>query len=237
MRTILRLTRSTIVSLGACQDGLALFDDIKAGQDDVRALAGRQPRRALRLQWDLVSQIWMAQAYPGFFRWLVGVGAIGPVHAKHRANLYGANLTRANLYGANLTGANLDGANLTGANLYGANLTRANLTRANLYGANLYGANLNGANLDGANLYGANLTRANLYGANLTRANLYGANLTRATLYGANLYGANRRSGDPVIPGWRLKSCGCCLEAIPAEPPAVAPVAASSPVAAEVARG
>ena len=41
------------------------------------------------------------------------------------------------------------------------------------------------------------VTQLNLRGADLTGADLTGANLT-----GAYLYGANRRVGDPPIPGW-----------------------------------
>jgi hypothetical protein len=214
MRTILRLNRKALVGLNACSDGLALFDSIKAGQDDIRALAGRQPRRSLRLEWNLVTQIWMATAYPGFHSWLITVGAIGPVHSKYGANLYGANLDGANLSRANLSRANLDGANLDGANLDGANLYGANLDGANLSRANLSRANLDGANLSRANLSRANLSRANLDGANLSRANLYGANLD-----GANLDGARWNSSLPIPSGWRLKGCKCCLERVPAEAP------------------
>jgi hypothetical protein len=196
MRTILLLNRKAIVKLGACADGLDLFDAIKAGQDDERAKAGRGPRRSLRLQWDLLPQLWMATAYPSFFYWLISVGAIGPVHAKRNARLDGARLD----------GASLDGARLDGARLVGARLD---------------GARLDGASLDGASLVGASLVGASLVGASLDGARLDGARLDGASLDGASLDGASRRASDPAIPGWRLAGCGCCLERIPAAASAV----------------
>ena len=173
---IIQLRRADLEREGACREGLALFDAIKAAQDDVRRATGRKPRRSLRVRWTLTHQLWMATAYPQFFGWLGDVGLLPRAHARSGANLGGANLVRANL----------DGANLVRANLYGANLVRANLVRANLYGANLVRAYLGGAYLvraylGGANLDGAYLVRANLDGANLRSANLGGARLDGAT--------------------------------------------------------
>jgi uncharacterized protein YjbI with pentapeptide repeats len=243
MRAILLLNRKAIVNLGACSRGRDLFDAIKAGQDEERAKVGRGPRRSLRLRWDLLSQLWMATVYPSFFSWLIDVGAIGPVHAKRYASLDGASLDGASLVGARLVGARLDGASLDGARLVGASLVGACLVGASLVGARLDGARLDGASLDGARLDGARLDGASLDGASLDGASLDGARLDGASLDGArldgaSLDGASRRCTDAPIPGWRLARCGCCLEAIPAEAPAVAPVvAASSQVALEVASG
>lgn len=58
----LNISRRTLMRHKACNSGLALFDSIKAGQDAVRALAGKRPRRDLRIRLDLVSQLWMATA-------------------------------------------------------------------------------------------------------------------------------------------------------------------------------
>ena len=184
---IIQLRRADLEREGACREGLALFDAIKAAQDDVRRATGRKPRRSLRVRWTLTHQLWMATAYPQFFGWLGDVGLLPRAHARSGANLGGANLCGANLCGANLVGANHCGANLGGANLYGANL---------------YGANLGGANLYGANLGGANLVRANLDGANLDGANLCGANLCGARNWPASV---------PIPDGWRLCDQGCCL--------------------------
>ena len=122
---IIQLRRADLEREGACREGLALFDAIKAAQDDVRRATGRKPRRSLRVRWTLTHQLWMATAYPQFFGWLGDVGLLPRAHARSGANLGGANLYGANLYGANLVRANLDGANLDGANLCGANLCGA----------------------------------------------------------------------------------------------------------------
>ncbi len=200
---ILMLDRRTLQEFGASEDDLALFDSIKLAQDDVRRASGQKPRRSLRVEWTLTAQLWAATAYPGFFGWLRDQGAVPPVHAERRANLYGANLIRANLYSANLEGAILEGANLEGAiliraNLFGANLIRAHLDGASLIRASLYGARLAGAHLDGANLYGANLDGANLDGVNLD--------------------GARHWPKSIELPsGWRVAGCGSCVERVPAQ--------------------
>jgi uncharacterized protein YjbI with pentapeptide repeats len=189
---IVRLTRKRLVKMGACKGGLALFDAIKRGQDEVRARKGRPPRTAVRLRLTLLHQLWLATARPSFMSWLVSHALLPRVHARYGANLRGANLRGANLYGANLRGADLYGANLRGADLRGANLRGADLCGADLYGADLRGANLYGANLRGANLRGANLR-------------------------GADLYGARWRAPATPPEGWRIAGCGCCLERVPAQ--------------------
>ena len=142
---VIRIKREKLVKLGACAEGLALFDAIKAGQDEVRARKGRKPRASLRLAWSLTAQLWAARNSGGFFGWLVDKGLAPRVSAG-----YGADLRGADLRGADLSDANLSGADLYGVNLYGADLRGANLRGADLYGVNLYGANLRGADLYGA---------------------------------------------------------------------------------------
>jgi hypothetical protein len=188
----LTITRDDLDRLGACADGLAMFDQLKTGQDDVRALRNLKPRRALRLRWGLLEQVWIAVSYPEFAGWLLDVGIVPPVYGR-RADLYGANLD--------------------GANLYGANFTRADLARANLARANLEGANLYGANLARADLYGANLARADLESANLEGADLESANLARADLRRANLEGVIAPTAFEAPPGWAIDvlACGCCV--------------------------
>ena len=132
---VIRIKREKLVKLGACAEGLALFDAIKAGQDEVRARKGRKPRASLRLAWSLTAQLWAARNSGGFFGWLVDKGLAPRVSAG-----YGADLRGADLRGADLRGADLRGANLRGADLYGADLRGADL-----YGVNLYGADLRGA--------------------------------------------------------------------------------------------
>ncbi|WCQ92562.1 pentapeptide repeat-containing protein [Sorangium sp. Soce836] len=200
------LTRQALTREGACSDGLALFDSIKALADEQRAAEGKPARRGLVVRWTRLHTLWAATAYPSFFGWLVGKGLVPG------ANLDGANLAGAYLAGAYLARANLDGANLDGANLARANLARANLDGANLAGAYLDGANLARANLAGAYLAGANLAGAYLAGANLAGANLDGAYLAGANLDGAYLAGARRRRTDPVLVGWEVvgDECDCC---------------------------
>jgi len=138
---VIRIKRAKLVKLGACKEGLALFDAIKAGQDEVRARKGRKPRASLRLAWSLTAQLWAARDSGGFLGWLIDKGIAPRVSAGYGADLRGADLRGANLRGANLRGANLYGADLRGADLRGANLRGANLCGANLRGADLYGAN------------------------------------------------------------------------------------------------
>jgi uncharacterized protein YjbI with pentapeptide repeats len=131
---------------------------------------------------------------------------------KHKANLYGADLSEANLYGADLSdailsgailyGAILSGANLSGANLSGADLSKANLSEANLSEANLYCAILYGADLSGADLSGADLSGADLYGADLSDADLSDADLSYANLSYANLIDGGQRSDGYRFVGW-----------------------------------
>jgi len=156
---IIALQRKALESKRACPEGLRLFDAIKARQDDVRAKAGKPPRKGCVWRWTRLHVVWMAVAYPGFLAWMVQRDLF-PI-----ANLGGAYLEGAYLEGAYLEGAYLEGAYLEGAYLEGAYLKGANLVRANLRGAYLRGAYLEGAYLEGAYLKGAYLVRANLEGA------------------------------------------------------------------------
>jgi len=189
---ILRLTRAEVRRAGACSEGLALFDELKALQDDARRTAGRSPRRALRVPYTLLHQLWAATAYPQFFGWLGDVGLLPRAHGP-----------KANLGGADLRSANLGGADLRSANLGGADLRSANLGGADLRGANLGGADLRSANLGGADLRGADLRGANLGGADLRSANLYGAR--------------NWPESIPLPAGFRIAACKCCVERVPAQ--------------------
>ena len=112
---VIRIKRAKLVNLGACKEGLTLFDAIKAGQDEVRARKGRKPRASLRLVWSITAQLWAARDSGGFFGWLVDKGLAPRVSAGCGADLYGADLRGADLRGANLRGADLSGANLSGA--------------------------------------------------------------------------------------------------------------------------
>jgi len=113
------LSQDTLASKGACKEGLALFDTIKAMADAERLKLKKPRRRGIVLRWSRLHYLWLATAYPGFSSWLIERGH-EPSLGLDGANLDGANLDGANLDGANLDGANLDGANLDGANLDGA---------------------------------------------------------------------------------------------------------------------
>ncbi len=101
---IVTITRARLRELKACargeDSGMALFESLRRAQ-------GR--KASVRIKWDLLSQLWLATAYPSQANWLWQNGLV-PRICMNGANLYGANL-----YGANLDGANLDGANLDGA--------------------------------------------------------------------------------------------------------------------------
>ena len=157
-----RITRKQLESLGACADGLALFDSIAR-------LSGK--KRSITVEWSQLAEVWFS--FSKFASWARHNGLAPSI------SLSQANLSRANLSSANLSRANLSSANLSGANLSGANLSRANLFWADLSGADLSWADLSGADLSWANLYGADLSRADLSWANLSSANLSGANLGR----------------------------------------------------------
>ena len=151
MSTIVFLHRDELTGEGACREGLALFDTIKALQDDERARAGRKPRRSLRLRWGLTEQLWLAKAYPSWAGWIRDAGLVPPCSGRRseKRNLRGADLSCANLSGAIIRGADLSCANLSGAIIRCANLSYADLHGANLRGANLQSANLQDAiNLD-----------------------------------------------------------------------------------------
>ena len=177
MSTYVWIDRAQLTDERACEEGLALFDAVKAAQDDMRRSCGKAPRKKLRLEWSPIAYLWLECNGRGFASWLYGRGIV-TMPSFEGANLASANLAYVNIERANLTGANLASADLAGADLARANLDGANLTGANLEGAYLAGANLYSACLAGANLDGAYLTDANLDGANIERANLTGANLT-----------------------------------------------------------
>ena len=127
MAVYVKLTRAELVKSGACENGLAEFDE-------------HYPEGVFEAEWTVEV---MQQAVTGPLKqhvpWAVSRRLL-PVVNFSRANLGDANLVRANLYGANLEDANLEDANLVRANL-----VRANLVRANLYDANLVRANLEDA--------------------------------------------------------------------------------------------
>jgi len=113
--------RSRLVALGACEEGLALYDAIAALQTESDP---RRNRRVRIARWTPLHAVWIRCQYPSFAAWLEEQDLIP------RANLDGANLRYANLRYANLDGANLRYANLVGANLAGANLAGAYLAGA-----------------------------------------------------------------------------------------------------------
>jgi hypothetical protein len=100
----LSLRRKDLVDIHgtpACEGGLALFDAIKAMQDDDRRKAGKAPRHGLTVTWTRAHQVWAAVAYPGFAAWLRDNGLAPNV------SLRGADLSDANLRGADLSGARI----------------------------------------------------------------------------------------------------------------------------------
>jgi len=117
------ITKAALVAAKACEGGLALYETIKAYQDDVRREEGKAPRRGVLVRWTRLHSIWLATGAPDMASWLVDQGIVPQVCLPF-ANLDGANLRGANLRGANLDGASLRGANLDGADLRGANWPR-----------------------------------------------------------------------------------------------------------------
>jgi hypothetical protein len=97
----LMITRAHLEQLGACEDGLALYDSFAAGADEVSVV------------WDQLAQVWTSRAYPGFASWLRDTG-ITPWFTLRGADLRGADLRGADLRGADLRGADLSGADLSG---------------------------------------------------------------------------------------------------------------------------
>ena len=191
------LRLSTLIELGACEEGIDLFKDICAAQRSIYL----RDIRCIKVNWTPLADMWLRTTCVGLSCWLRYQGLIPSISFR------GEDLRGADLRGANLEGTNLVIANLEGANLVIANLEGANLRGANLEGANLRGANLRGANLEGADLRGANLEVSNLEGANLRGAHLEGANIRCANLEGANLEGANVGRGD-CPSGWFKDACG-----------------------------
>jgi len=132
--------RKTLVRLGACEDGLALFDAIAAQQPD-----GRRDRICIA-RWTPLHGVWAWMTCAGFARWAEQHGIVPS------ADLRGADLSDADLRYADLTDANLRDADLSGADLSDANLRGADLRYANLSDADLRGADLTGADLSRADL-------------------------------------------------------------------------------------
>ncbi len=118
--------RAELVRLGACSEGLALFDTI--------AKHHKHGPSKIRLPWTTTHMVWLATAYPSFWSWARDLNVL-PSLALIRADLQRADLQRADLRNANLQRANLYGANLRSADLYGANLYGANLRSADLRSA------------------------------------------------------------------------------------------------------
>jgi hypothetical protein len=119
------LHRKTLVRLDACEDGIALFDQIAAMQP------ASDPRRLKRIRvvrWTLAHQCWLLVGSPAFCEWMRRQGLI-PWIPMERADLRGADLRGADLQGAYLQGACLRGADLRGADLRGACLQGARAHR------------------------------------------------------------------------------------------------------------
>lgn len=95
----------------ACQNGLDLFDALKAHCDEQRARDGKPRRRGIVIRWSRVHALWMATAYPSHSAWMIGAGLL-PAMGFADADLRGAHLRGAHLGGADLRGADLRGAYL-----------------------------------------------------------------------------------------------------------------------------
>ena len=110
-RITLTLLRADLEAEDACEDGLALYDELSDGAESIT------------LEWTLLAQLWLARdcEHAG---WLRDVGLIPAVSAPG-AYLGGAYLGGAYLGGAYLRGADLGGAYLRGAYLRGADLRGA----------------------------------------------------------------------------------------------------------------
>jgi hypothetical protein len=153
---MLTLTRSELVSHGACSPALDLFDKLF-------------PSGRMEIELTPLAEVWIAVAFPEYTSWLREKNLI-PI----------ANLNSTNLYSADLRSASLRSADLSYADLRSASLRSADLSFADLYSANL-----SSANLRSANLHSANLRYANLYSANLSSADLSSVNLRYVSLKGA----------------------------------------------------
>jgi len=114
------ITRARLIELGACSDGLALFDSIAAihGNPD-----------AITIEWTPLAEVWFS--IKPFASWARERGVIPRVSLAY-ADLRGADLSGAYLRGADLRGADLSGAYLRGAYLRGADLRGADLRGADL---------------------------------------------------------------------------------------------------------
>ena len=82
------LWRKTIVRLGACPNGLALFDAIASGQSETDTLRRDRIKVA---NWTVLHSLWLAHAQPGFCGWLRDQGLI-PIVNYRGADLGGADL-------------------------------------------------------------------------------------------------------------------------------------------------
>jgi len=79
---VIVLSRRTLRTLGACSQGMALFDELLA-------LQGR--KHAIRVRYTPLADLWLSVSVPSFARWLRACG-LAP-----RANLRCADLSGANL--------------------------------------------------------------------------------------------------------------------------------------------
>ena len=183
--TTIYLKRRDLVAHGACEEGLARFDELARSQ-------GRE--RTLRLTWAHLFWLLVDESTREYAVW-----------AQRHGLLPWAHLRGADLRGADLRGAILEGADLCGADLRNADLRNADLRRADLRGADLRGATLVCAGLNGADLRRADLNGADLSGADLNGADLRNADLRGTDLYGARIDGCLRLSSDPAIPGWAVQ--------------------------------
>lgn len=91
--------RKTLVRLGACAEGLALFEAIAAMQPASDNLRLKRIRVA---RWTPLHAVWIRARYPSFAAWL-----------EHRDLIPRANLISADLSGADLISANLRSASPT----------------------------------------------------------------------------------------------------------------------------
>ena len=200
MTAVLTLRRTDLVAANACEEWLAVFDEICAmrGADAApwvrRGGVSRRDPGRLRIELTPLAQLWMARDARGAVAWLREQGVIGPVYVP-RLRAEGLDLRGADLRDAYLSGADLRGANLRDADLRGAYLRDAYLSGADL-GAYLNGADLRGADLRDADLRGADLRAAYLPDADLRGANLRGADLRDAYLRDAYLSGADLSGAD-----------------------------------------
>ena len=121
----LTLRRTDLVAANACEEWLAVFDEICAmrGADAApwvrRGGVSRRDPERLRIELTPLAQLWMARDARDAAAWLRDKGVLGPVFAPYlRAK--GIDLSGAYLRGADLSGAYLSGADIRCADIRGA---------------------------------------------------------------------------------------------------------------------